>query len=80
MVRTSATLLHCSHHVLTSSVHYQSTNARQNGIYLLIITVDASMFNTYPLGIWFWSLIIFASMTGQKLEKKSANSLAVVCN
>ena len=40
VVRTSVTLLAillCSHHVLTSSVHYQSTDARQNGIYLLII-------------------------------------------
>ena len=28
-------VLLCSHHVLTSSVCYQSTDARQNGIYLL---------------------------------------------
>ena len=28
-------VLFCSHHVLTSSVRYQSTDARQNGIYLL---------------------------------------------
>ena len=29
-------VLLCSHHVLTSFVRYQSTDARQNGIYLLI--------------------------------------------
>lgn len=34
----------------------------------------------YPLGIWFSSLIIFASITGLKSEKNSANSFAVVCN
>ena len=28
-------VLLCSHHVLTSSVRYQSTDPRQNGIYLL---------------------------------------------
>ena len=40
MVRTSVTLraaLLCSYYVLTSSVRYQSTDARQNEIYLLIV-------------------------------------------
>ena len=42
-------VLFCSHHVLMSSVRYQSTDARQNGIYSLnnqtpfnIITADES--------------------------------------
>ena len=35
MVRTSVTLLACGSYVLTSSVRYQSTDARQNEIYLL---------------------------------------------
>ena len=42
---------HCSHHVLTSSVRYQNTDARQNGIYLLNITkkylVGDSKYNAY---------------------------------
>ena len=32
---TSHSVLLCSHHVLTSSVRYQRTDAQQNGIYLL---------------------------------------------
>ena len=35
MVRTSVTLF-CSYHILTSSVIYYCTDARQHGIYLLI--------------------------------------------
>ena len=42
-------ILICSYHVLTSSVRYQSTDARQNEIYLLTNLGRMSVINNYNI-------------------------------